>query len=53
MFMLNIKDGLILGFPCNDGVICVLLCSQRQLPAVSKLVQKGDENSTEQGITCS
>lgn len=36
---------LDLTFTCNDVVICVLLCSQRQLPAVSKLVQKGDENS--------
>lgn len=31
------------GGACSDVVICVLLCSQRQLPAVSELVQKVDE----------
>lgn len=30
---------------CRDVVICVLLCSQRQLPAVGVLVQMVDENA--------
>lgn len=49
VFRLNIalgRQAWVSGnFACNDVVICVLLCSQRQLPAVSTLVQKDDENS--------
>lgn len=37
---------LVMHTSCRDVVICVLLCAQRQLPAVGVLVQMVDEQLT-------